>query len=162
MENGDFEVSDTVGQDATMLDVGDKERPPGEPPDGLVSWVKKVTGGGAGGIQSPEEVLADDSVLDRFCLEFPNGGDGELVITIGQEVLKAMNGLWKRCMIVKVLGRNVSVSMLSRKLREMWKPAGEMLVMDLPRQFFMIRFGSEEEYTDALTGGPWRVFDATC
>lgn len=31
-------------------------------------------------------------------------------------------------------------------------------MMDLPRQFFMIRFELEEEYLAALTGGPWRVF----
>lgn len=30
--------------------------------------------------------------------------------------------------------------------------------MDLPRQFFMIRFELEDEYLAALTGGPWRVF----
>lgn len=35
-------------------------------------------------------------------MEFPNGEDGEPVIMIGHEVLEAMNGLWKRCMIVKV------------------------------------------------------------
>ncbi|XP_013745782.2 uncharacterized protein LOC106448445 [Brassica napus] len=33
-----------------------------------------------------------------------------------------------------------------------------MYVMDLPRQFFMIRFEKESEYLAALTGGPWRVF----
>lgn len=35
---------------------------------------------------------------------------------------------------------------------------GAMVVMDLPRQFFMIRFEKEEEYLAVLTGGPWRVF----
>lgn len=102
--------------------------------------------------------MDEDFVMDRLSLEFPNGEDGEPVITIGREVLDAMNGLWKKCIIVKVLGRNVSVSVLSRKLKELWKPVGEMSVMDLPRQFFMIRFASAEEYMGALTGGPWRVF----
>ncbi|XP_019082557.1 PREDICTED: uncharacterized protein LOC104704363 [Camelina sativa] len=83
-------------QDATMLDVGEKGRPPGEPPDDMRSWVDRVNGG--------------------------------------------------------------SVGVLSRKLRELWKPKGEMYVMDLPRQFFMVRFTQEDEYMGALTGGPWRVF----
>ena len=30
--------------------------------------------------------------------------------------------------------------------------------MDLPRQFFMVRFEKEDEYLAALTGGPWRAF----
>lgn len=83
---------------------------------------------------------------------------GEPVITIGSEVLEAMNGLWKQCMIVKVLRRNISIAVLSKRLREMWKPRGAMHVMDLPRQFFMIRFEREDEYIAALTGGPWRAF----
>lgn len=91
-------------------------------------------------------------------MEFTNGEDGEPVITIGSEVLEAMKGLWKQCMIVRVLGRNVPISVLSRKLREMWNPKGGMHVLDLPRQFFMVRFGEEEDYLKALTGGPRRAF----
>lgn len=155
---GDFRVSNSGDQEVTMMDTREKGRPPGEPPDGPTSWVKKVTGSGGGGIRSPEEVLDEDFVMDRLSLEFPNGEDGEPVITIGREVIDAMNGLWKKCIIAKVLGRNVSVSVLSRKLKELWKPVGAMSVMDLPRQFFMIRFALEEEYMGALTGEPWRVF----
>ncbi|XP_010474076.1 PREDICTED: uncharacterized protein LOC104753532 [Camelina sativa] len=33
-----------------------------------------------------------------------------------------------------------------------------MYVIDLPRQFFMVRFELEDEYLTALTGGPWRAF----
>lgn len=145
-------------QDATMVDIGEKERPPGDPPDKGASWVNKVIGGNRAGMSIPETVIDDEFVSANLCLEFPNGEDGEPVITIGREVLEAMNGLWKRCMIVKILGRNVAISVLSRKLREMWKPTGGMYVMDLPRQFFMIRFEKEDEYLAALTGGPWKVF----
>lgn len=66
--------------------------------------------------------------------------------------------MWKRCMIVKVLGRNITMSSLNRKLRELWKPKGAMYVIDLPRQFFIIRFELEDEYMAALTGGPWKAF----
>ncbi|KAG7585751.1 Pentatricopeptide repeat [Arabidopsis thaliana x Arabidopsis arenosa] len=145
-------------QDATMTDIGEKVRPPGEPPDMSASWVKKVTGSMSGGRPVPELLLNDEFVSERVTLEFPNGEDGEPVITIGSEVLDVMNGMWKQCMIVKVLGRNVPLAALSRRLREMWKPQGAMYVMDLPRQFFMIRFELEEEYLTALTGGPWRAF----
>lgn len=145
-------------EDATMVDIGERVRPPGDPPDNPGLWVQKVTGSVAGGMPVPEKLLDDAFVESRLQLAFPDGEDGEPVITIGTEVLEAMNGLWKRCMIVKVLGRNISISVLNRKLREMWKPRGAMYVMDLPRQFFMIRFEVEEEYMAALTGGPWRAF----
>lgn len=120
--------------------------------------MNKVVGSNAGGRLSPEAVLNEEFVAARVSLDFPDGEDGEPVITIGKEVLDVMNGLWKQCMIVKVLGKNISIAALSRRLRELWKPQGAMHVMDLPRHFFMVRFESEEEYLMALTGGPWRVF----
>lgn len=107
---------------------------------------------------NPKSVLDADFIAERLRLEFPNGEDGEPEITIGSEVLEVMNGLWKQCMIVKVLGRNVPIAVLNRKLRDLWKPRGGMYVMDLPRQFFMIHFEIEDEYLAALTGGPWRAF----
>lgn len=145
-------------RDTTMVDIGGKDQPPGDPPDVTVSLVMKVVGSNVRGVPTSESVLDDDFVTERLRLEFSNGTDGEPVITIEDEVLEAMNGLWKKCMIVKVLGRHVPISVLSRKLRELWKPKGAMYVLDLPRHFFMIRFEVEEEYLTALTGGPWRDF----
>lgn len=145
-------------QDATMLDVGERARPPGDPPDTAPSWVAKVAGTSEGGMPIPENLIDDAFVSERLRVEFPNGEDGEPSITIEKEVLDAMNGMWKKCMIVRVLGRSVAISALSKKLRELWNPKGIMYVMDLPRQFYMVRFEKEEEYLAALTGGPWRVF----
>ncbi|KAG2247637.1 hypothetical protein Bca52824_087265 [Brassica carinata] len=155
---GDLRVLNGEGQDATMEDMGEKGRPPGEPPDAPVSWVRKVVCCNVGGMPVPEEVVDEEFVESRLRLEFPNGEDGEPVITIEEEVLTAMNSLWKRCMIVRVLGRNVPLPSVSRRLRELWKPKGAMFVMDLPRQFFMVRFELEEEYMAALSGSPWRAF----
>ncbi|KAG2306717.1 hypothetical protein Bca52824_026465 [Brassica carinata] len=141
-----------------MEDVGEKGRPPGDPPDAPGSWVRKFLGCNEGGMPIPEEVVDEEFVEARLKLEFPNGEDGEPVITIGEEVLTEMNKMWKRCMIVKVLGRSVPLMSLTRKLKELWRPTGTMFVTDLPRNFCLVRFGSEEEYMNALTGGPWRAF----
>jgi len=111
-----------------------------------------VVGSAVGGI------LDDEFVSARMQLEFRDGEGGEPEVTIGEEVLEAMNGFWGQYMIVKVLGKSMSIAVLNRKLRELWKPRGVMYVMDLLRQCFMIRFELEEEYLAALTGGPWRVF----
>lgn len=156
--SGDGEIRVLSDQDATMTDIGEKGRPPGDPPDGMGSWVTKVTGTFVGGRPVPESILNEEFVTARLSVEFPNGEDGEPVITIGKEVIEAMNGLWKQCMIVKVLGRSIPIAVLTRKLKEMWRPRAVMSVMDLPRQFFMVRFEEEDEYLTALTGGPWRAF----
>ncbi|EOA15120.1 hypothetical protein CARUB_v10028495mg, partial [Capsella rubella] len=134
----------------------------GRPPEGIPVmsrvWVEKVQSSIGGGIPSPETVLEDEFAKTRMRVEFPNGAKGEPVITIGKEVLEVMYGLYRNCMIVKVLGRHITIDALNRKLKEMWKPRGGMAVLDLPRQFFMIRFDLEEDYMAAVTGGPWRVF----
>ncbi|XP_048593370.1 uncharacterized protein LOC125576895 [Brassica napus] len=145
-------------QDATMMDVGERLRPPGDPPDRVTTWAAKVAGTTAGGMPVPEALIDDVFVSRRLRVDFPNGEDGEPSITIENEVLEAMNGMWKQCMSVRVLGRNVPISALSRKLRELWSPKGSMYVMDLRRQFFMVRFEKEDEYLEALTGGPWMAF----
>ncbi|KAG2296104.1 hypothetical protein Bca52824_042773 [Brassica carinata] len=147
-------VLGVTSQDVMMDDSGRQGRPPGDPPDIPDSWARKLVGSSGGGMRRPDDVLDEKFVAERVTLEFPDGVDGEPVITIGTDVLEAMNDLWKQCMIVKVLGRNVPLMALHRRLKELWKPKGAMVVMDLPRQYFMIRFGEEEDYMDALTGGP--------
>ena len=64
-------------QDATMLDVREKERPPGDPPDGSKTWAQKVVGSSGCGLLKPEDVLDEAFVLERMTLEFPDGEDGE-------------------------------------------------------------------------------------
>ncbi|EOA29675.1 hypothetical protein CARUB_v10015822mg, partial [Capsella rubella] len=138
-----------------MEDVG---RPPGEETVVRPLWVDKVQGSGAGGVPCPEKVLSDEFVTARMRLEFPDGKHGEPVITVGQEVVSVMRSLWKNCMLVKVLDRHVPIAALSKRLRELWKPTGGMSVLDLPRQFFMVRFDNEADYMAVMTGGPWRLF----
>ena len=118
------------GQDASMEDVG---RLPGEDPMNSVSWAERVKKRSGGGIPRPKSVIDDAFVASHMRVEFPNGEDGEPVVTIDPEVVEIMNGLWKQSMIVKVLGRHVLIAALSRKLRELWKPKGGMYVLDLPR-----------------------------
>lgn len=156
MESSETRVS--KDQDATMTDSAERAKPPGDPPDIRQPWASKVSGTSVGGGFTPETILDDEFVSARLHVEIPNGEDGEPVITIGNDVLEAMNGLWRNCMIVKVLGRSVPIAVLNRKLREMWNPKGEMYVLDLPRRFFMVRFGEEKDYLKALTGGLWRAF----
>ncbi|CAA7042579.1 unnamed protein product [Microthlaspi erraticum] len=116
--------------------------------------------GAARALGDRDETMTDPTEKGRPPGDPPdgNGEDGEPVITIGREVLDAMNSLWKQCMIVKVLGRSNPIAVLHKKLREMWNPIGTMQVLDLPRQFFMVRFGEEGDYLQTLTGGPWRMF----
>ncbi|XP_010467353.1 PREDICTED: uncharacterized protein LOC104747425 isoform X2 [Camelina sativa] len=160
MQSNLLTMSDAISSnyEIEMMEIRDKGPPPGDPPDTPGTWVRKATGGLSGDRPSPEGVIPDDYVTERLRVEFPDGHHGEPVITIHNDVLVAMNGLWKQYMIVKVLGQNVPLPVLSRKFWELWKLRGGMTVLDLPRQFFIIRFEVEEEYMAAVIGGPWKAF----
>ncbi|CAA7023531.1 unnamed protein product [Microthlaspi erraticum] len=108
-----------VNQDAVMTDIRERTKPPEKPPDPRTSWAMKVRETNAGGMLMPESLLDESFVAARLNVEFPEGEDGEPVITIDEEVIEAMNGMWKRCMIVKVLGRNIALPVLTRKLKEL-------------------------------------------
>lgn len=71
--------------DAEMMDTPERGQPPGKPPDGGTSWASLVSDTSAGGRPNPESVLSDEFVVERLSVEFPDGVDGEPVITIGQE-----------------------------------------------------------------------------
>lgn len=87
-------MSATRVSGATMMDVGERYRPPGDPSD-TSTWASKVVGSTVGGMPNPEDVLDDEFVTARVALGFSDGEDGEPEVTIGQEVLEAINGLWK-------------------------------------------------------------------
>ncbi|EOA12299.1 hypothetical protein CARUB_v10007980mg [Capsella rubella] len=142
-----------------MMVIGERGRPPRDPPYGAGSYAAKLQGSEFGGIPTLESVMNAAFIKARVKLRFPDGEDGESVITVGEEVLEAMYGLWKNCMIVKVLRSYVLIAVQNRKLRELWRPEGAMTVMDLPRQFFLVLFEKEEEYMAALAGAWSAKFD---
>ncbi|KAL8141095.1 hypothetical protein V2J09_007116 [Rumex salicifolius] len=58
-------------------------------------------------------------------------------------------------MIAKVLGRNVTISALDRRLRELWKPRRGIFSWS----GLMARaFDGEDDFHAAMTSGSWKVF----
>ncbi|CAN1339562.1 hypothetical protein LINPERPRIM_LOCUS38538 [Linum perenne] len=41
----------------------------------------------------------------------------------------------------------------------MWKPLGNMHMIDVDMDCFLVRFGADKDYFKALTGGPWMILD---
>ena len=98
---GEGRGSESGDRDATMMDVGERARPPGDPPDAAASYASKVVGTNGGGMPVPESLIDDVFVSERLQVEFPNGEDGEPSITIEPEVLEAMNGMWRRMVLLR-------------------------------------------------------------
>jgi hypothetical protein len=70
-----------------------------------------------------------------------------------------MRDLWRLTLIIKVLGKGVTYAALARRLKQIWNPKADFLLMDLERDFFIASFSSQEDYDYLLKNGPWMVQD---
>ncbi|XP_057730364.1 uncharacterized protein LOC130945678 [Arachis stenosperma] len=76
---------------------------------------------------------------------------------INEAGLKKLRHPWWDTLIVKLLGRRISLPVLSRRLESMWSKQGSIEVIDLGNDYFIVKFFSQEDLDFALTGGPWRI-----
>ncbi|XP_025684571.1 uncharacterized protein [Arachis hypogaea] len=73
--------------------------------------------------------------------------------------MKNLRHLWWNTLIVKLMGRKISLPVLTRRLESMWGKQGSIEVIDIGNEFFIVKFFSQEDLDYALTEGPWRIFD---
>ncbi|CAN1805117.1 hypothetical protein LINPERHAP1_LOCUS24142 [Linum perenne] len=66
---------------------------------------------------------------------------------------------WSNTVIVRLLGKSIGYAYLCHRLRVMWKPTGAMQVVDLDKDCFLVKFGNDQDYFRALTGGPWMILE---
>ncbi|CAN1138426.1 hypothetical protein LINPERHAP2_LOCUS10678, partial [Linum perenne] len=66
---------------------------------------------------------------------------------------------WSHSLVVRLLGKSIGYSYLCHRLRAMWKPTGNLHIVDLDKSCFLVKFSVEQDYFKALTGGPWILLD---
>ncbi|KAL4388825.1 hypothetical protein GQ457_09G008060 [Hibiscus cannabinus] len=60
--------------------------------------------------------------------------------------------------IVRLLGRNIGYKSLWSRMHAIWKPVGDIQLIDLDNSYFLVRFAAEKDYTKVLTEGPWTIY----
>ncbi|KAI9079784.1 hypothetical protein K1719_038405 [Acacia pycnantha] len=65
-----------------------------------------------------------------------------------------------RTLVVKLMGRQLYHGFMVKKLRMLWARKGDIDVFDLENEFYLVNFQQQEDYMDALVGGPWVIEDA--
>ena len=58
---------------------------------------------------------------------------------------------------MKVFGKIVGYNFLHAKLMGLWKPVGRIDIVDLGRDFFLLRFSLMEDLELVLKKGPWFI-----
>lgn len=92
---------------------------------------------------------------DRVMVDFSNSLGPEILITDVE--LENFRANWTGSLMLKVLGKRVSCGVLMRRLMQIWVTKGELTLIDLPNDYFIVKFTASEDINFALSGGPWLV-----
>ncbi|KAJ1382865.1 hypothetical protein SESBI_43849 [Sesbania bispinosa] len=80
-------------------------------------------------------------------------------VNVALEEYKQWCSPWKFSLIVRLMGRRVGFRMMSMKLKYLWAKNGDIRVMDISEDFYLVRFSNEGDYKHALFEGPWLIAD---
>ncbi|KAL4281257.1 hypothetical protein GQ457_03G022950 [Hibiscus cannabinus] len=61
-------------------------------------------------------------------------------------------------LIVHLLGRSIGYNALLARIHALWKPIGDLQLVDLENNYFWVRFKDEKDCAYALTEGPWTIY----
>ncbi|KAI9102068.1 hypothetical protein K1719_023578 [Acacia pycnantha] len=128
-----------------------------------------INGGGQGDENSNGgKVLSDDTMSHSES----EGDDSEPLCTIredphrniptftfSEKMKKRLYKAWHQAVIVKLLGRAIGYKLLLSISQAMWAKKGVISLINVGNGFFVVKFTNREDFSNALTGGPWMVFD---
>lgn len=56
--------------------------------------------------------------------------------------------------IIKLLGKRIGLRMIQARLPKLWQINGNLEVIDLQHEFFIVRFSNWGDYAHVFYGGP--------
>ncbi|KAK5784440.1 hypothetical protein PVK06_038964 [Gossypium arboreum] len=120
----------------------------------LVSWKEKLMGSASVGVnvQQEEGFQLDDGDVKAVVI------DGVPSITFSDRVHQFIAKRMAITVIVKLLGRKFSFFAMVNKLQTIWRMNQPLQIIHLENDYFSVKFQTDEEYLEALAGGPWTIF----
>ncbi|XP_028066485.1 uncharacterized protein LOC114269382 [Camellia sinensis] len=81
------------------------------------------------------------------------------IVKLPAGLLKKVREPWKKCLIVRLLGRNIGYNLFVNRIRKLWNLQAGFETLDIGNGFFIVKFEMMEDYSKVFTGGPWIVMD---
>ncbi|XP_028052338.1 uncharacterized protein LOC114256851 [Camellia sinensis] len=81
------------------------------------------------------------------------------IIKLPAGLLKRVREPWKKCLIVRLLGKNIGYNLFVNRMRKLWNLQAGFETLDIGNGFFIVKFEVMEDYAKVFTGGPWIVMD---
>ncbi|XP_061369206.1 uncharacterized protein LOC133312079 [Gastrolobium bilobum] len=88
-----------------------------------------------------------------------NREDGKTNFVLSDQFKRKAWQPWKQSLIVKLLGKKLSIIFLRKRLENMWARDGSIFVTDIENDFYLVRFEKKSDMENVLSGGPWIIFD---
>ncbi|XP_057441868.1 uncharacterized protein LOC130733658 [Lotus japonicus] len=127
---------------------------------------KLIAGEQARPIFSPQEIIdlvRDELVVGNPETEEPKTDRGAFnpkpVVPISLEEYEEWCRPWKYSLVIKLLGKRIGFKWMNQRIHHFWAREGDLKVIDLTDDYFLVRFVSEKDYLYALFEGPWRIAD---
>lgn len=83
--------------------------------------------------------------------------EGFASVSLSKETKQCIRAPWSKAIIVKVFSRIVGYKFLHSRLMNLWKPFGRVDMVDLGKDFFLLRFSVQEDLELVLRKGPWLI-----
>ncbi|XP_028085909.1 uncharacterized protein LOC114286879 [Camellia sinensis] len=104
-------------------------------------------------LESKDSDSADDSDSDDEIA----GDFAEVRVSLSKEEKRRLRLPWRNALIVKLLGKSVSFPFMCDRLQQMWGAMGDVKVVDLGSDFFLVRLSNRDDYDHVLFDGPWVI-----
>ncbi|KAJ8898724.1 hypothetical protein K2173_004886 [Erythroxylum novogranatense] len=136
----------------------DPPPPPRAPQSPPLSYRVVVTGPSDNGTRVQELDWPEDDVVELNDRDIAIiQGQYDLGIELSTMFKSKLDQAWATAVITKLMGRQLSFSMLKTRLMALWKPKGPIKLVDLDNEFYLVNFKDEDDYIRTLTQGPWII-----
>lgn len=98
-----------------------------------------------------------DALLEQFSQPGNSSSSPIPVISLDPATKDRIRNPWRKCLIGKVLGKSIGFKFLQERINVMWRPVGQIQILDLRKDFFLFKFANVEDLKNALLHGPWFI-----
>ncbi|KAK8637455.1 hypothetical protein V6N13_064874 [Hibiscus sabdariffa] len=96
------------------------------------------------------ELQADD-VLINLDGAFPE-------IRFSDRIHKEIDAKLSKSVIVRLLGKSIGYRALKNRVHAHWNPSGELSIIDLDNDYYLIQFAMDAHYVRVLSDDPWMSY----
>ncbi|KAL6137614.1 hypothetical protein ACLB2K_062904 [Fragaria x ananassa] len=110
-----------------------------------------------------QSTMPEDSIFSDDDCSYSQGKHG-LNVCFSEKVHNNLDFGWRCSVIIKLMGKPNSSNtfdFILKGLRRKWQTKSGWKLIDLPNDYFVVKFNLEEDMNEVLCGGPWIIAGQT-